>query len=117
KVGDAVDYTITIVNTGALPMFPQSISDSLVGVLSPSSFTESGTNNDVLDVGETWTLHYSRTVQAGDPDPLVNIVTAVFDTQANLAGIELTRSDSHSVNLFHPSLHLAQAADPLPTLP
>jgi hypothetical protein len=113
KVGDAVDYTITIVNTGALPMFPQSISDSLVGVLSPSGFTESGTNNDVLDVGETWTLHYSRTVQAGDPDPLVNTVTAVFDTQANLAGIELTRSDSHSVNLFQPSLHVVKGGDTL----
>jgi uncharacterized repeat protein (TIGR01451 family) len=113
KVGDDVNYTITITNAGGLPMFPQSISDSLQGSLSASSFTESGADNNVLDVGETWTLQYSRTVQAGDPDPLVNTVTAVFDTQANLAGIELTRSDSHTVNLFQPSLHVVKAGDTL----
>jgi uncharacterized repeat protein (TIGR01451 family) len=111
KVGDAVNYTITIVNTGGLALFPQSITDSLQGSLGASSFTESGTNNDFLDVGETWTLNYSRTVQVGDPDPLVNTVTAVFDTQSDLLGVEVTRSDSHSVNLFQPSVAITKVAD------
>ena len=56
KIGDAADYTFTVTNTGNFPLYPQSLSDSLLGTLSASSFTESITDDNVLQVGETWTL-------------------------------------------------------------
>jgi len=111
KITDDVNYTVTIVNTGGIALYPQSITDTLKGTLSASSFTESGTNNDVLDAGETWTLSYKRTVQAGDADPLVNTVTAIFDTSSTLLGIDVTRSDSVTTNLFQPKIDLVKSAD------
>jgi uncharacterized repeat protein (TIGR01451 family) len=90
KVGDDANYTVTIFNSGDVNLYPQSITDSLVGSLAASSFIESDTDNNILEVGETWTLFYQRTVLAGDPDQLVNTVTAVFDTAVGLDGIEVT---------------------------
>ena len=42
-----------------------------------------------------------REVQAGDPDQLLNTVTATFDTQADLNGTELTDDASDAVDLLH----------------
>ncbi len=104
KIGDLTSYTITITNTGGLALFPQSINDTLAGSLSAGSFSESGTDNDILDLGETWTRTYDAQIPQGASDPFVNTVTAIFDTQANLSGIEVTRNDEHSVNLFQPAI-------------
>src|SRR5262249_43068252 len=78
-----------------------------------NAFTESKTDNNILEVGETWTGTFSRTVQPGDPDPLPNTVTAIFNDAQDLSGDQVTDSDSHSVNLFQPSLHVVKSGDTL----
>jgi uncharacterized repeat protein (TIGR01451 family) len=110
KIGDAADYTFTITNTGNVPLYPQSLTDTLLGALNASSFVESITDDNVLQVGETWTLSTTRVVQPGDPDPLPNTFTAVFDTAAGLTGDEATHSDSHELNLFQPNFTITKIA-------
>jgi len=71
KVGDPVTYTIQVCNTGLVTVNRQSVIDSLIGditaefaaTLAPAAF------DDVV---------LSRDVAAGDPDPLVNTVTATY---------------------------------------
>jgi hypothetical protein len=70
----------------------------------------------VLPLGNT-VVHKSRTVQQGDPDPLNNTVTLTC-SPAGFSNV-LTASDSHSVNLFQPSItfdksvsaHLSKVGD------
>ncbi|HET6575954.1 MAG TPA: matrixin family metalloprotease [Fimbriiglobus sp.] len=114
KIGDPTSYTITIVNTGELPLYPQSIVDDNPGVgsIPASAFTETGgTINYVLEPGETWTRTYSANIPAGASDPFVNTVTATFDTSSGLNGTEVTQSESHSVNLFQPSIDVEKSAN------
>src|SRR5262249_37852095 len=110
KVGDLAHYSVTIVNTGQSALYPQSISDTLAGAIPASAFTESGANNDVLDVGETWTYGYALTVPSGAADPYLNTVTAAFATQW---GVALTGSASHTVDLFQPAIDVSETGDTL----
>jgi hypothetical protein len=103
KVGDDVDYSITIENTGALTLYKDDISDTLLGDL-----TADAGCGDSLAPGATCTIAVSRTVQAGDPDPLPNTVTAVYNNRDDFSGTAVSDSDSHSVNLFQPAIAVAK---------
>ncbi|WP_341502588.1 hypothetical protein [Gallaecimonas sp. GXIMD4217] len=102
KVGDEVDYSITLSNNSSAdtPDLHCVATDSLLGVVF----------DDVLPLGDT-VLTPSRTVQAGDPDPLVNTV----DLSCSPAGFPnvLDASDSHSTDLFQPSIALDKTGDTL----
>lgn len=123
KVGDTVSYSITLENlgfAGSPPLSPYDaggvsrIQDSLVGVLNPSDFTETGgigTNGDgLLDEGEIWTLQYDLVVPVDASDPMINTVTATFDDSN---GFEQTRTAVHSVNLFQPDVFIDLGGDDL----
>ena len=71
KVGDPVTYTIEICNVGDTPVNRESVIDSLLGDIG-ASFPAT------LAPGECATVELQRTVAAGDPDPLVNTVTATY---------------------------------------
>src|SRR5262249_19174708 len=62
-----------------------------------------------LASGASKVVHVTRTVQAGDPDPLVNTATAT----ATISGesFSASASDSHSTNLFQPSITLTKDVD------
>ena len=89
SAGDQINYRITITNTGDLALSLTSISDTLesMGVtVSAASFTESGTDNNILDVGETWTWNWTETVSqaeldvlCADDETITNTVTATFN--------------------------------------
>ncbi|MCL6729679.1 DUF11 domain-containing protein [Sphingomonas hankyongi] len=89
SAGDQINYRITIVNTGELALALTSISDALEGVgvtVNADSFTESGTNNNILDIGETWTWNWTETVSqteldalCADDETITNTVTATFN--------------------------------------
>ena len=89
SAGDQINYRITIVNTGDLALNLTSISDTLeaMGVtVSAASFTESGTDNNILDVGETWTWNFTETVSqaeldvlCADDETITNSVSATFN--------------------------------------
>jgi uncharacterized repeat protein (TIGR01451 family) len=108
KVGDDVDYTITIENTGALTLYKQSIEDTLLGNLTGDAGCGAS-----LAPGGTCTISISRTVQAGDPDPLPNTVTAIYNNKSDFSGTAVSDSDDHSVNLFQPSITVDKTGDTL----
>src|SRR5574341_1472658 len=119
KVGDPVDYTITITNTGALTLYKDDISDTLLGSITVNgvdqvnSFVISNTCGASLAPGASCTITLRRTVQAGDPDPLPNTVTVVYRGKADLSGSAVNGSASHSVNLFQPSITIDKTGDTL----
>jgi uncharacterized repeat protein (TIGR01451 family) len=72
SVGDLITYTITISNCGTaedgLDLENVTVSDSLLGDLS-ASFV------DTLAIGASDTQTFTRTLEATDPNPLVNVAT------------------------------------------
>jgi uncharacterized repeat protein (TIGR01451 family) len=118
KVGDAVDYTVTVENTGAITLFLQSIQDTVLGDLADSgnpfvTGSDCGNAGAALDPGASCTITAARTVLAGDPDPLVNTVTVVYDARSDLLGDEVSSSDDHAVNLFQPAIAVDKTGDEL----
>src|SRR5512134_3093220 len=111
KVGDSVDYTITFNNTSSAdsPAMTCDFSDSLLGAL---------TQDVVVASGGSHVINTSRTVLAGDPDPLLNTASVTCTVNAVPAagfagGNTLTASEGHSVNLFQPSITLVKTGDEL----
>ncbi len=110
KAGDDVTYTIEIVNMSSEDspdLILYSFVDTLVqDVVVPEEC-------EVLTYGETCTFSYTYTVQSGDPDPLVNIATAVY----NPVGFPNVVTDfgSATVDLLHPNYTLTKrcAAEPI----
>jgi hypothetical protein len=47
-------------------------------------------------------------VQPGDPDPLVNTVTATYNNKADFSCTDVSDFDDHSVNLFQPSIEISK---------
>lgn len=119
KVGDAVNYTITITNTGAVTLYKDDITDSLLGNITldsvdqSNSFITGNTCGASLAPGASCTITATRTVQAGDPDPLPNTVTVVYKGKSDLSGTAITDSDTHSVNLFIPNFTITKTGDTL----
>ena len=100
---DPVNYTIEICNAGLFPVTRTSVNDSLLGDIA-GSFAAS------LAPGQCSSATLTRTVQAGDPDPLVNTVTATYSG----AGASATASASASTNLFQPAVDVTKNCAPDP---
>ena len=103
KVGDAVNYSITVTNNGDGVATRTSVNDSLQGNIS-ALFSAT------LAPGASQTVTYSRTVQAGDPDPLLNTVTAIYSSGASSD----TATASASTNLFQPAISITKNCAPDP---
>jgi uncharacterized repeat protein (TIGR01451 family) len=129
KVGDSVTYPLTVTNTGAVTLFLQNVTDTLLGTIvvaggvqqpgAPgvdpfvTSITTTGVNPDgSLAPGATAIFSVTRTVQAGDPDPTNSAVTFNYNANADFSGEVETASALNSVNLFQPSASLSETASP-----
>jgi uncharacterized repeat protein (TIGR01451 family) len=129
KVGDSVTYPLTVTNTGAVPLFIQNVSDTLLGTIVSGHALkqpgDAGVNPAVTGIdaggfnfsqplasGASLTINVTRTVQAGDSDPTVSTVT--FTGTGDLAGLDdpVTASATNTVNLFQPSATLSLSASP-----
>src|SRR5262245_61144384 len=125
KVGDSVTYPLTVENTGATPLFIQSVTDTLLGDIvvnhtlqQPSAPGVTAINAGGYDFtqplapGAILTINVIRTVQAGDADPTTSTVT--FVGTDDLAGLEdpITASATNSVNLFQPSATMTITTSP-----
>ncbi len=66
-VGNVINYTVTVTNTGNVTLKDVVVSDSLVP-LTDAMRTESKTRDGILEVGETWTYKYTYTVTQDDLD-------------------------------------------------
>ena len=128
KVGDSITYPLTVQNTGARPLFIQSVSDTLLGNIVTNHTLQqpgaAGVNPFVTSVssafdfsqplapGASLTVFVTRTVQTADPDPTNS--TATFTGTDDLAGsgAPVTTSVTNTVNLFQPSAALTVTASP-----
>lgn len=106
KVGDEIEYQITIENTGRATLYKQSISDSLLGDLTADAGCGAS-----LAPGETCTIDYSYTVKAGDPDPLENTVSILYTEKAGGLGLQYADSYTQTVNLFQPAISFDKKAE------
>src|SRR5262245_25617989 len=128
KVGDSITYPLTVTNTGVMPLFVQSINDTLLGSVVVSHALQSpgapGVNSGVTAIssafnfsqplasGASLTINVTRVVQAGDPDPTTSTYTVIgSDDLAGLAD-QITASANTSVNLFQPSATMSLVASP-----
>jgi hypothetical protein len=104
KIGDAVTYQFVIRNTGDFPLTLTSIVDDKIGsLLAEATAAGCGT----LAVGGQCSFSRGFTIPAGAPDPFVNTVTATYGS----AGGTVSSTDTHSTNLFQPSITLAKTGD------
>ena len=129
KVGDSITYPLTVTNTGAMPLFIQSVSDTLLGnvvvnhalqqpgaagvnpsvtAITPAAFDFS----QPLAPGASLTINVTRTVQAGDPDPTTSTVHVHRHRRPGRLEDPITASATNSVNLFQPSATLTVTASP-----
>ncbi|MEK6687915.1 MAG: hypothetical protein AABZ01_05575, partial [Gemmatimonadota bacterium] len=107
KEGDGVTYTIEVCNTGSADspdLVMDSVIDDVIGDLSASFVLP-------LGPGECESHDFDYTVQAGDPDPLVNTVTVHYHP-AEFPN-DITDDDDHSLNLFQPCVRAGKTGDPL----
>ncbi len=95
KPTDDTQYTITVTNTGVVPLTKVSIDDTLLGNLS----SECGAT---LNPTESCVINTNRTVLGTDPDPLPNSVTAIY----NYGSDSVQDSASHAVDLFVPGINI-----------
>jgi uncharacterized repeat protein (TIGR01451 family) len=129
--GDVVTYPLTVTNTGAVKLYVQNVSDTLLGNIvvngvvqqpgaagvnsSVTSITAPGLNSDgSLAPGASVTFFVTRPVQATDPDPTTDTVTFVYndDPGPNFGPDQDTASATNSVNLFQPSVSMTETASP-----
>ncbi len=109
KVGDDITYDFTITNTGGLTLFLQSVDDDVIGDLSGDAPAAC----DELAADESCAFSVDYTVQGGDPDPLNNIVTAIYNNISDGSGTDVEDDDDHTVNLFQPDVTVTKTGDEL----
>jgi uncharacterized repeat protein (TIGR01451 family) len=105
KVGDSVTYTFRICNIGAGTANRGTVTDTLLGNL--TTFFPA-----TLAPGQCVVVERTRTVAAGDPDPLRNTVTATYSSGATSD----TATASASTNLFQPGVDVTKTCTPNPVL-
>ncbi len=110
KVGDTATYDFTITNTGAVTLYLDTITDDVLGDLEADAVA-AGCGTLLADASCNFSVDY--VVQPGDPDPLVNTVTVVYNSEAGLTGDSVSDTDEHSVNLFQPSVTIDKTGDDL----
>jgi len=101
-VQDIINYTITITNCSEVPLVSDNITDSLLGDIT-------GSFSDTLAPGVSENVTLPYTVQTGDPDVLVNTVTAkyrVYGSSDNVS--ELAEC---TVDLVQPSIEVTKERD------
>jgi len=89
-VGDTITYTIEVENTGDVELVLDSVSDSLLGSLAGFSST--------LGAGDSESKDFTRKIQSGDPNPLVNTVTVHYHVEG--LPNDITDEDSAMVCLM-----------------
>jgi len=109
-MGQVITYTITIRNTGDDTLNIVSVGDTVLGDLTATAIAHGcGT----LAGGAQCSFTVQHTIQVGDNDPLVNLVTVDFkDSQDQHA----TDSDTATVDIVHPDFTVTKTctSNPVP---
>ncbi len=99
--GDTINYTITVTNTGSITLNSLTVTDSLLGPLAGYGTT--------LAPGASVTNTFPYVVQPGDPNPLVNVVTASAIPQGQTTPVSGTASASVAIQT--PGMTITKTAD------
>ncbi|MAB50121.1 MAG: hypothetical protein CMC05_15985, partial [Flavobacteriaceae bacterium] len=82
-VGEVINYTITLTNSGNVDVYSPTMVDTTADVAPVRGADAPGNNDGVLDVGETWTYTVSHTVTQADLDNGSYTNTAEADGSAD----------------------------------
>jgi len=85
STGD-VTYTVVLTNTCDGPLTGVTINDSLEPDVTPGTAVESMTDDDILEVGETWTWTYTYTIT----QPMLDAGTSID----NIATVDTDQTDA-----------------------
>jgi uncharacterized repeat protein (TIGR01451 family) len=103
KVGDTINYTITVSNCGDVELVNIQVTDTLAA--------ESPWVIPSILPGQNEVINFAYVVQEGDPDPLVNTATATgyLQDMPNVIGPKQT---SVEVDLVTPGISITKACSP-----
>src|SRR5262249_36848121 len=122
--GDSVTYDLKVTNSGGMPLYIQSVTDTVLGnvvvnhtLQQPSapgvtSITSNFNFGTALAPNTSLDVFVTRTVQAGDPDPTTSTVTFVGTDDLAGTADPISTTTTTSVNLFQPSATLSETASP-----
>jgi uncharacterized repeat protein (TIGR01451 family) len=116
KIGDDVTYVFQVTNTSCPAGSPALILDSILDVgtgwagLGDLTAVARANGCDPLPYGASCSFAVPYTVPDGAPDPLINVVTALYHPQG-FSGVPVTDNDDHTVNLFQPSVQVIKTGD------
>jgi len=99
EIGETITYTVTITNTGEVPLYIDYLDDTLVGDVS-------GLVSQPIAVGTSQTITYTYTVKENDPDPLENTIYLRVFNKNQMDAISI--SDSHSVDLKYTGVEITK---------
>ncbi len=96
NVGETVTFTFTVAHAAASdgsPVSAVSVTDDIAG---PATYMSGDDGDGLLESGETWLWTAAYTLQATDPDPLVNTATV---GGLDLEGEAITATATHSLDI------------------
>ncbi|MFO7764197.1 MAG: hypothetical protein R6V61_10730, partial [Wenzhouxiangellaceae bacterium] len=100
KVGDTVDYTVSLINNNGFALENCTADDSLLGTVFGPGAT--------LPDGSTL-LNLDREVEGGDPNPLINEVTLTCDAAGPVNTVALSDVDQASTEVINPAVSLTKS--------
>ena len=106
--GDTVTYTFTVSHdptSDGTPVSNLTVSDDVAGA---AAYVSGDDGDGLLEAGETWTFEATYTIQATDPDPLVNTGTATGDDED---GDPVTDDDTHTTDVIDPAIQIEKTPD------
>jgi uncharacterized repeat protein (TIGR01451 family) len=104
-VGDTVNFTITVENTGDSVLSNVVVEDDLPGCTLEGPEGDDG--DEILGLTETWV--YTCSVAAGDED-IVNTATLTATDEAENTVTDSTQAEP--VDVIHPDIEITKTADP-----
>jgi uncharacterized repeat protein (TIGR01451 family) len=108
QVGETITYTIRCSTTP--PLTFEHIERGVSDVLASPPWYVSGDDGDgILELGEIWTYSVTYTVQADDPDPLVNTAIATGEDED---GDDVTDEDDEEVPIeYNPLISIEKSSN------
>ncbi|HWL90844.1 MAG TPA: DUF11 domain-containing protein [Actinomycetota bacterium] len=105
-VGDSITYVFIARNTGSVDLNNVDLSDPKCD--SAITLVDDADGDETLAVDEEWSFECDHTVTAADGDVVHNEATVTGDHE----GGTVTDTDTHDVDVIHPSIDLEKTASP-----
>lgn len=109
-VGDSVEYTLVVTNTGNTPLADVGVSDPKCDSTPALQSKLGGDQDALLELGEIWTYTCTHVVAGADGDPVVNTATAEGTDDL---GLTVDDEDSHQVDIIHPDIKIVKTGPAL----